>query len=155
MYSLGVDVSSMCVMLATSGNGMGGVVGLSVGGARHVLLLSGIIHRPVVVHLCPQTIIFPLCLIVHPILVKMTSHPALHRLTTEISECDARCGSTCACRAFSGKFSSCNVHVCVVQIVSPFGNFARIGVAAGCMFVKGAVVVRKWLLAPESMIAQS
>jgi hypothetical protein len=43
----------------------------------------------------------------------------------------------------------------VVQIVSPFGNFARIGVAAGCMFVKGAVVVRKWLLAPESMIAQS
>jgi hypothetical protein len=43
----------------------------------------------------------------------------------------------------------------VVQIVSPFGNFARIGVVAGCMFVNGAVVVRKWLLAPESMIAQS
>ena len=46
------------------------------------------------------------------------------------------------------------MHVCVVQIVSPFGNFARIGVVAGCKFVNGAAVVRKWLLAPESTMAQ-
>ncbi len=72
-----------------------------------------------------------------------------------MSKCDARFGSTCACRAFSGKCSSSNVHVCVVQIVSPFGIFAQIGVVAGCMFVNGAAVVRKWLLAPESMMAQS
>ena len=155
MYSFGVDVSRMCVMLASSGNGTGGSVGVFVGGARLVASLSGIIHRPVLVHLCPQMIDFPLYFIVHPILLKITSHPALQRLTTEMSECDARCGSTCACRARSGKWLSCNVHVCVVQIVSPFGNFARIGIVAVCMLLKGAAVVRKWLLAPESTMAQS
>ena len=144
MYSLGVDVSRMCVMLATTGTWLGNLVGVSVGSARCALLsLSGIIHRPVVVHLCPQMIVFPLYVIVHPTLEKVTSHPALHRCTTEMSECDAKCGSTCACRAFSGKLSSCNVHVCVVQIVSPFGNFARIGVVADRMWRNGALVVRK------------
>ncbi len=99
--------------------------------------------RPVLVHLCPQMIVFPLNLIVQPILLKVTSHPALQRLTTEMSECDAKCGSTCACRARLGKWSSCNVHVCVVHIVSLFGSFAQIGDDAGCMLSKGAAVVRK------------
>jgi hypothetical protein len=122
---------------------MGGSVGVSVGGARFVLSLRGIIHRPVLVHLCPQMTVFPLYLIVQPILLKMTLHPALQRLTTEMSECDANCGSTCACLACSGKWLSCNVHLCVVQIVLPFRSFARIGDVAGHMLSKGAVVVRK------------
>ena len=47
------------------------------------------------------------------------------------------------------------MHVCVVHILSPFGSFARMGSDVGCMLMKGAVVVRKWLLAPESMMAHS
>ncbi len=80
---------------------------------------------------------------VHPTLVNVTSHPALQRLTTDRSECDARLGSTCACRAFSGNWSSCSVHVCVVHIRSPLGSLARIGVVVGRMLSNGAVAVRK------------
>jgi hypothetical protein len=46
----------------------------------------GIIHNPVRVHLLPQRITFPRYMIVHPILVKTTLQPALHRVTTEIRE---------------------------------------------------------------------
>ena len=61
MYSLGVDVSRMCVMLASSGTILVGCsVGVFVGGARQGLSLRGIIHRPVLVHLCPQMIVLPL-----------------------------------------------------------------------------------------------
>ena len=47
-----------------------------------------------------------------------------------------------------------SLHVCVVQMRSPFGSWARMGAFVGCLSVNGAVVVRKWLLAPESTIAQ-
>ena len=134
----------MCVRLAITGMGIGGSVGVSVGGVSCVFLsLMGIIHRPVLVHLCPQMIALPLYLMVQPILLKVTSHPALQRLTTKMRECDAKCGSTCACRARSGNWLSCSVHVCVVQMVSPFGSFALIGAVVGSMLSKGAVVVRK------------
>ena len=141
-YIPGVDVSRMCVMFAMVGVGIS--PGVFVGDVRLVcVLLSGIIHSPVFVHLCAQIIVFPRCLMVHPILVKVTSHPALQRLTTDRSECDARFGSTCACRACLGNWSRCSVHVCVVHILSPLGSLARIGVAVGCMLSNGAVAVRK------------
>jgi hypothetical protein len=44
----------------------------------------GIIHNPVWVHLLPQRMILPQCVIVHPILVKATLQPALHRVTMEM-----------------------------------------------------------------------
>jgi hypothetical protein len=142
MYIPGVDVSRMCVIFAMVG--VGSSLGALVGAVWLVfVLLSGIIHNPVFVHLCAQIIVFPRCLMVHPILVNVTSHPALQRLTTDSSECDARFGSTCACRARSSNWSSCSVHVWVVQILSPFGSFARIGVAVGCILSNGATVVRK------------
>ncbi len=142
MYIPGVDVSRMCVMFAMVGVGMSpGVFGDNVGPTS--VLLSGIIHSPVLVHLCAHMIVFPRCVMVHPILVNVTSHPALQRLTTESSECDARLGSTCACRAFSGSWSSSSVHVWVVHILSPFGSFALIGVTVGCMLSNGATLVRK------------
>ncbi len=66
------------------------VVGMVVGGA--VFLAKGIIHRPVRVHLWPQTIILPRYTIVQPILEKVMVHPALHIVITDRSECKARPG---------------------------------------------------------------
>ncbi len=45
-----------------------------------------IIHNPVQVHLLPQRMILPQYVILHPILVKVTLHPALHRVTTKMRE---------------------------------------------------------------------
>jgi hypothetical protein len=57
----------------------------------------GIIHNPVQVHLLPQKMILPQYVIVHPILVKATLQPALHRVTTEMREWEARPGIMWAC----------------------------------------------------------
>ncbi len=68
-----------------------GLVGdMKVGGV--VISVKGIIHRPVRVHLWPQTIVLPRYTIVQPILEKVTVHPALHIVTTDRSECKARPG---------------------------------------------------------------
>ena len=123
------------------------------GCALGAVLHNGIIHRPVVVHFLPHIMVLPLYLMVHPILLKVTSHPALHSVTTEMREWEARVGRMCAIPALSGNPSMVSSHVWVEQMRSPFGSVARIGVTVGCLFVPGAVVVRKWLLAPESTMA--
>ena len=96
-YSLGEDVSRTCMIFAMCCV-VGAGVGVMVGGAGCVPLLSynGIIHSPVLVHFLPHSIVCLLYLIVHPILLNVTSQPALQRLTTEISEWDERLGSTWA-----------------------------------------------------------
>ena len=114
---------------------------------------NGIIQSPVVVHFLPHIIVLPLYLIVHPILLISTSHPALHRVTMETRECEARVGRMCAIRALCGSPSMASSQVWVEQMRSPFGSVAWIGVLVGCLFMLGAVVVRKWLLAPESTMA--
>ena len=45
-------------------------------------------------------------------------------------------------------------HVCVDAICVPSGSCILRGLVAVCRFVTGAVVTRKWLVAPESRIAQ-
>ena len=43
--------------------------------------LRGAIHQPVLVHLCPQTIVRPRYTVVQLIFVKVTVHPALHMMS--------------------------------------------------------------------------
>ena len=43
--------------------------------------------------------------------------------------------------------------MCVERTRSPFGRWATRGTVVGSMFVAGALVVRKWLVAPESRMA--
>ena len=74
---------------------------------------SGINHRPVRVHLWPQTIVRPRYVIVHPIFVNLTMHPALHKVTAESSECDARPGMMWAARALCGRDGRSSVQVWV------------------------------------------
>ncbi len=114
---------------------------------------SGIIHRPVRVHLFPHIIVRPRYVMVHPIFVKSTSHPALHSVTTLMRECDAKPGMMWARRAVDGRPGRSNVPVCMERTLSPLGRGATIGVWVGWMLVTCALVVRKLLVAPESKMA--
>ncbi len=87
------------------------------------------------------------------IFVKVTVHPALHIVTTESNKCDARPGITWAAQALAGRSGKLRVQVCVNCTLSMFGRQAMRGTAAGTMFVAGALVVKKWLIAPESRMA--
>ncbi len=90
---------------------------------------------------------------VHPILVKCTVHPALHRVTTDRNECEARPGIMWAARALGGREGMSRVHVCVECTRAPFGRRAMMGVVVGRILVAGKLVVRKWLVVPESRMA--
>ncbi len=85
----------------------------------------GIIHNPVGVHLLLQRMILPWCVIVHPILVKATLQPPLHRVTTEMREQELRPGIMWAWCAMAGRAGMLNVHVCMECTHSPFGRRVR------------------------------
>ena len=104
-------------------------------------------------HLLPHMIVRPRCVMVHPILVKSTSHPALHSVATLIRECDAKPGMMWARRAAAGRSGKSNVLVCVDCTCSPLGRCATIGFWEGWTLVTWALVVRKLLVAPESKMA--
>ncbi len=80
-------------------------------------------------------------------------HPALHIVTMESNECDTRPCITWAAWALAGRSGKLRVQVCVNCTLSPFGRRAMRGTAAGTIFVAGALVVMKWLVAPESRMA--
>ncbi len=67
-------------------------------------------------------------------------------------ECDARPGMW-AFLAAAGSSGRLRVQVCIDCTLSPFGRWATRWTVAAQMFVAGALVVRKWLVAPESRIA--
>ena len=74
---------------------------------------------------------------------------------TERRECDADPGMICPCLAAFGRWGMSKLHVCVDVTFSPFGIFTIIGLVAGNMSITGVVVMMKWLVAPESRMAQS
>jgi hypothetical protein len=104
----------------------------------------GIIHNPVWVHLLPQRITLPQYMIVHPILVKTTLQPALHRVTTEMREWEARPGMIWACCTEAGRAEILRVHVCMECTRSPFGSRAMMGFLVGRMLVTGAWSRGQW-----------
>jgi hypothetical protein len=88
------------------------------------------------------------------IFVKVTVHPALHMVTTERREWDARLGMMWAALAPTGSAGRSRVQVCVDCTLSLLGRQVMRGtVTAGIMLVAGALVVRKWLSAPELRMA--
>ena len=87
-------------------------------------------------------------------MMKVTVHPALHIVTTERRGCDASPGMMCAAQAPAGRFGRSRVQVWVDCTLSPLGSRAMRCTVAGMMLVAGASVVRKWLVAPESRMAQ-
>ncbi len=91
---------------------------------------------------------------VHSILVKAMSQPALQSVTTNMREWEAKWGMMWARRAAAWSVGMFSVHVCVDITRSLLGSCVTMGVVVGVMLVMGAVDVRKWLVAPESRIAQ-
>jgi hypothetical protein len=90
---------------------------------------------------------------VQMILVKVTVHPALRIVTMESNECDARPGITQAARAPARRSGKSGVQECVDCTLSPFDRWVMRGTVARTMFVAVALVVKKWLVAPESRMA--
>ncbi len=80
----------MASTFAANSMEIGLVVGMVVVG--RVFSVKGIIHRPVRMHLWPQMIVLLRYTIVQPILEKVMVHPALHIVTTDRSEWEARPG---------------------------------------------------------------
>ncbi len=76
-------------------------------------------------------------MIVHPILVKETLQPALHRVTTEMREWEARPGMMWVCHAEAGRAGMSSVLVCMECTRLPFGRWAMMGLLVGCMLVMG------------------
>ncbi len=78
----------------------------------------------------------------------------LHIVTMERWECDASLGVMCAARVPGGRFGRLRVQVWVDCTLSPLGSRVMRGTVAGMMLVAGASVVRKWMGALESRMAQ-
>ncbi len=85
--------------------------------------------------------------------MKVTVHPVLHIVTMDRSECEVRPGMMCTARAPGGNNEMLRVHVCVEHTCLPFERRVTMGTAADDMFVAGALVLRKWLVAPELRMA--
>ncbi len=84
------------------------------------------------------------------IFVKVTMHPALHMVTMETRELDARPGIMWAALVPTGSMGRSRMQVCTDCTLLPLGRQLMRGTVAGMMLVAGALVVRKWLVAPES-----
>jgi hypothetical protein len=79
--------------------------------------------------------------------------PALHKLTTDRSECEVSPRMMWVVQAGGGNEGMLMVHVCVECTCLPFGRWAMMGLVVGTMLVAGALVVRKWLVVPELRMA--
>ncbi len=88
-------------------------------------------------------------------MVKAISQPALQSVMTKMREWDTKLGMMWARQAAAGSAGMSNLHVCIDVTCSPLGSQATTGLVVGVMLVAGAANVRKWLVAPESRMAQS
>ncbi len=142
-----VEVAATLAGMAVRGNA---VVGRVVGG---ILICRGIIHNPVHMHLLPHRIVRSRCVIVHPIFIKRTLHPALLSLTTLKRECNAKPGMMWARSGVAGRSGKSNLQVCLDCTWLLLSRRATMGLLANCTLVTGALVVRNLLIALESKMA--
>lgn len=130
--------------------GVGVRVGLLVG---FVVGSRGTIHRPVLWHFRPVIITFPSKTTLTLVLLNVTSHPALHSVTTDINECEANPGMMCPRRAVIGSPGMFSVHSCVDFTLFPSGRLTVMPSSMRSLLATCAVVIKKLLVAPESRIA--
>ncbi len=135
----------------THGKGASTLAAMTAGSVLAWLLFAvdggvgqrGIIYNPVHVHLLPQIITLPRYLILHPILVKTTLQPVLHRMMMEMREWEARLGMIWAWCAEVGRAGMSRVHVCMECTCLPFGSWAMMGLLVEHMLVMGTAVMKK------------
>ena len=109
--------------------------------------VSGTIHKPIVVHMCPQTIVRPRY---YGAIDFCEGHcaPLIAHGDTREKGVGRQAGNDVGCSCAGWKIWQ--VLDCTL---SPLGRWAMRGTSAGTMLVAGASVVRKWLVTPESRIA--
>ena len=128
--------------------------GLLISGVILDVVVSFIINRPVLVQLLPLSIILPLCFNWQSIFLNVPSHPALNSFTADIRECDSNPGMMRPSLALVWSCVRVSVYMCVEDTHATSGSSTVSGLLAGVILMIGAVVTRKWLVAPESSIAQ-
>ncbi len=126
-----MEVAATLAAVAMRGNA---VVGGDVGG---LLGCRGIIHNPVHMHLLLHRIVWPGCIIVHPIFVKRTLHPVLQSGTTLARKCNAKPGMMWARHAMARSLGKSNVQVSVDCTWSLSGRCATMGLLASFALVMG------------------
>lgn len=89
----------------------------------------------------------------HVSAVKVTVYPASQRRLVEMREAVVRPGTTWAVIASGDKPGKFSVAMCVDRSVFPSGRVTVMGAGSGRLFSTGAVSVTKWLVAPESLMA--
>ena len=102
--------------------------------------------------LIPFKITLLLNLTSHFVSVKITLHPALHRIRIPISEAIDNPGTICPVRII-GRPGMLMSHMCVEWTMSPFGRFMVSGSVAGRMFFMGVPAITKIDVAPVSAMA--
>ena len=138
------------------GSGWGGRrdIGLCVGFTVGFVVGSrGTIQRPVLWHFRPVIITSSLYVTLTLALLKVTSQPLSHRITTDINEWEARPGIICPLRAALGSPGIFRVHLCVDWTLLPSGRLTFIPSVVASLVSTWALVIIKLLVAPESKIA--
>lgn len=127
------------------------VLGVTVG----VIVVSGKCHRPVVASRVPVRMWrSPSCRWQASASYVML-YPASQKTAVDSSDaCDSP-GTICALVAAVRNPGMARSQVCVERNVAPLGSKIEMGFVASCLLHTGASVVRKWPVAPVSLMAVS
>ena len=112
----------------------------------------GRVHRSVVGSLIPFKITLSLYFTSHFVLVKVTSHPALHRTLMPMSEAMDNPGTMCPVKII-GRPGMLMLHMCVEYRILPVGRLMVRGSSAGRMLDMGVPAITKMDVAPVSATA--
>ena len=85
----------------------------------------------------------------------MILYPASQKTVVDSSDACERPGTTWALVADERNPGMARSQVCVERSVAPFGSKMKMGFIAICLLHTGASVVRKWPVAPVSLMAVS
>jgi hypothetical protein len=93
--------------------------------------------------LVPVNTMLSLWVIVAPVWLNFTSHPASHSWPTESSDVPLSSGTTCTVRALGGRLGRLSSATCVDVMMAPFGVRILTGFVAGMLLMTGNSVVQK------------
>ncbi len=115
---------------------------------------TGRCHSPVVLSRFPIRAIWSfLSVTVHVSELYIMVYPLSQNLLVAINQEWERPGIMCASVTSSGSHGMLRLQVCVEVSLLPSGMVTVRGATAGLMFIAGASVVKKWAVAPVSLMA--
>lgn len=119
-----------------------------------LFVVRGRCHRPVSELRVPVRMVCGPSYRWQAVLSYFTVYPASQKTAVDSSDAWERPGTICAFLAAGRKLGMASSHVCVDLRVFPFGRRMEIGFCAICLLWTGASLVRKWPVAPVSLMAE-